>query len=337
MKYSTTLATIKTLIENGLPFLLKGSPGTAKTSCVEQACAEIGVQCIVTHPVVADPTDYKGLPCEVNGEAVFLPFGELRQMMNATEKTVFFFDDLGQSTPAVQASIMQLILKREINGKKISDFVTFASATNGTKDKAGVKKLLQPLLSRQATILEIDVDVDEWANWALRAGLPTVLVAFIKFSGCGMLSNFDPNFVDETGDDMVNQPCPRTVEHVGQLFNCGLKSFEVLSGAIGQAFTVEFLAFVEIWEKLGKLPQDIANGKGGDCPTEPSMLFALTNCLSRLAKDETKFTNICSWLTENMPLEFGAKFVKEIETTSPECCEFDGFVEVNLHFVANAF
>ena len=337
MKYSTTLSTIKTLIENALPFLLKGSPGSAKTSCVEQACREIGVRCIVSHPVVSDPTDYKGLPCEIDGEAVFLPFGELREMMNVTEKTVFFFDDLGQSTPSVQASIMQLILKREINGKKISPHVTFASATNGTKDKAGVKKLLQPLLSRQATILTIDTDVDEWASWALSAGMPTVLVAFIKFAGIDMLSDFDPNFVDETGDDMVNQPCPRTVQHVGQLFKCGLKSFEVLAGAIGKAFAIEFLAFVEVWEKLGKLPQEIATGKGGTCPTEPSMLFALTNCLSRIAKDESKFKNIANWLTKNIPLEFGAKFIKEIETNSPETTEFDGFIELNLKFVSNTF
>lgn len=337
MKINELKTTIETLIKNGLPFLVKGSPGIGKTSVIEQVCDEQGVDLLVCHPVVCDPTDFKGLGAEVNGQAEFLPFGDLRTMMNAEKPLVVFFDDLGQSLPSVQASIMQLVLKREINGKKISDQVVFCCATNGTKDKAGVKRLLQPLLSRQSTILTIETDVDQWVKWAIDNQMPVELIAFIKFQGLKMLDNFDPNFVDETGDDMVNQPCPRTVANVGKLYKAGLKSFEVIAGAVGQSFAVEFLAFCEVWQKLGNLPRDIYTGKGGECPTEPTAIFALVNALGRHSTDQVKFKNISDWMVKNLPAEFGAKFVTDIEHNSPEVVDFDGFVELNLKFLSGAF
>ena len=57
--------------------------------------------------------------------AYFLPYGELHEILHAQEETIFFLDDLGQATPAVQAACMQLILARRINGHIVSDKVTF--------------------------------------------------------------------------------------------------------------------------------------------------------------------------------------------------------------------
>ena len=134
MKPSELSKILEQLVLAQEPFLLVGSPGVGKTEIVQQVAASLGVRCIVTHPVVDDPVDYKGLPGIVPSEsgprAEFLPFGDLAQLMSASEPTLVLMDDLGQATPAVQAAIMQLVLARRINGHAISEHVTFAAATN---------------------------------------------------------------------------------------------------------------------------------------------------------------------------------------------------------------
>ena len=49
-------------IANNLPILVKGKPGIGKSDIIEQACIDAGADLIISHPVVSDPTDFKGLP-----------------------------------------------------------------------------------------------------------------------------------------------------------------------------------------------------------------------------------------------------------------------------------
>ena len=107
------------------PVLITGAPGTGKSDIVEQATREAGAELIISHPVTSDPTDFKGLGALVDGEAKFLPFDQLKDLITATRPTVFFLDDLGQAPPAVQAAAMQLILARRVNGHKVSGHGNF--------------------------------------------------------------------------------------------------------------------------------------------------------------------------------------------------------------------
>lgn len=89
-------------IKFGFPTMIKGAPGVGKSDIVLQACETAGADVLLTHPVVSDPTDYKGLPGILNGEAQFLPYGDLRKLINAKVLTVFFIDDLGDCTEAAR-------------------------------------------------------------------------------------------------------------------------------------------------------------------------------------------------------------------------------------------
>jgi len=54
---------LRTLLSHTIPakmaVLICSGPGIGKSSIVEQACAETDADCIVMHPVVSDPTDFK--------------------------------------------------------------------------------------------------------------------------------------------------------------------------------------------------------------------------------------------------------------------------------------
>jgi hypothetical protein len=84
-----------------LPVLIKGAPGVGKTDIVTQACRASGTELIISHPVVDEPVDYKGMPAIKDDHAEFLPFGALRRLIKADRPTVYFMDDLGQAPPSV--------------------------------------------------------------------------------------------------------------------------------------------------------------------------------------------------------------------------------------------
>ena len=87
---------------------------------------------------------------------------------------------------------MQLILARCINEHKLSPYVTFIAATNRREDKAAVSGLLEPVKSRFAAIVELEVSPDDWVIWALNNNMPTELIAFIRFRP-DLLDNFQPS------------------------------------------------------------------------------------------------------------------------------------------------
>jgi len=266
------------------PLLIKGAPGVGKTDLVYQACVRLGAKMKVSHPVVSDPIDFKGMPyVDSNGEAHFLPFGDLQELVNAKELTVFFLDDLGQAPPAVQAAAMQLILARRVNGHKVSPFVTFIAATNRKADKAGVSGVLEPVKSRFVTILELVPDLDDWVKWALAEGLPTEIIAFIRFRP-GLLHDFKPS------TDITNSPCPRTVHNVSKLMGLGIPShleYPAFAGSAGEGFAGEFLAFLKIFRSLPNPDLVLMHPEKAEVPKDPATMYALCGALSRKASDQT--------------------------------------------------
>jgi hypothetical protein len=273
--------------------LIKGSPGIGKTSIVESACKKAGAGLITTYPVVSDPTDYKGLPFAANDgkSAHFLPFSELDQLIKADRPTVYFLDDIGQATPAVQSALMGLLLSRRINGFQVSDHVTFIAATNRREDMAGVSGVLEPVKSRFASIVQLDVDADDWITWAIENNMPTELIAFIRFSP-DILSAFKPT------RDIVNTPSPRTVAHVGRLQNLGLSVAddyftEAVAGAAGEAFASQYKGFLDTRAELPTVEEVLLNPDGARLPESPSAKYAIAEMLASRMTEATADPLIC--------------------------------------------
>lgn len=265
-----------------LPVMISGAPGIGKTDIVHAAAAASNAQCIVMHPVVSDPTDFKGMPWITNGHAEFVAFGELQKLIDASEPTVCFMDDLGQASNAVQAAAMQLVLAREINGKRISDAVTFIAATNRRSDRAGVSGILEPLKSRFCTIVELAPDLKEWITWAIVAGIAPQVIAYLRLRP-HHLHDFKPT------SDLVNSPSPRTWAQLAKLVALDLpKSIKLQSyaGAVGEPMAVEFASFENVWQQMVSPDVVLSNPKNAPIPSEPSALYALSTALAmRVSKD----------------------------------------------------
>lgn len=313
---------IAAFIKSSTPLLLTGAPGVGKSSLVAQGAAEANCDLILSHPVVADPTDAKGLPWlgKDGDTATFLPFGDLAKAMKATKPTVWFLDDLGQASPAVQASYMQLLLAREVNGHKLPGCVTFVAATNRRSDRAGVSGILTPVLSRFGSVVELEVSVEDWTKWALGAGISAELIAFLRFRP-DLLHVFDGA---KRANDMENFPCPRTWEYTDKILKMALPEdleFAAMAGAVGEGAAIELRAFLTMLRS--KLPSPdaiIMDPDNALIPDRPDMLWAVCTALAKKASDTNcgRIFRYAQRLHGGGKSEFATLMVKDITRLKPE-------------------
>lgn len=324
MKTESLVKALTVALQNNLNVLVKGSPGIGKSDIIAACADSLKFDLMICHPVVEDPTDAKGLPAVVNGVADFLPYGNLRLMIEAKKPLIVFLDDLGQASPAVQASYMQLLLARQINGHKISKHVRFVAATNSRKDNAGVNGLLTPLLSRFALIAELEPDVDGWKRWAIKNGVPIELVAFINLRP-GML------VAEKATREIENFHCPRTITALGKWVALGVDDLGVWEGCVGKAFAVEFMAFYRTFRDLGNLPEQIIlNPDKARIPDNPSSLYAVCGAVAHKATPGN-FDAILIYgkrlADEAGKKEFETVLVKDSVMRNEKLCETHAFVK----------
>lgn len=273
-------------IQARLPMLVTGAPGVGKSDIVAQASREAGMRLVLSHPVVADPTDAKGLPWVVDGRATWLPIGEVAELIGATEPTVWFLDDLGQAPAAVQASYMQWLLARQVNGHRLPECVSIVAATNRRQDRAGVQGILEPVKSRFASIVELQADPQAWAEWAIDHAMPAELVAFIRWRP-ELLSAFSATA------DMTNSPSPRGWSMVGRMIGAGMAEavdaaawLAIVGGTVGEGAAAEFIAFCRMIDQLPSIDQVLLDPEGVVLPASAAgsgAIYALVGALVRQA------------------------------------------------------
>jgi hypothetical protein len=282
-----------------VPILIKGAPGISKTECVRQASRSANADLFVMHPVVKNPTDFQGMPWISNGEASFIPFGDLRKLIQANSLTVCFIDDLGQASPAVQAAAMQLLLARELDGQRISDQVVFIAATNRRTDRAGVLGLLEPVKGRFHSIVELVPNLNDWVSWAVGAQIAPEIIAFLRFRP-ELFFDFAPTA------DLTKSPSPRTWHQLSDLLALGLPSdveLPSVQGAIGEGAATEFVAFRRVWASMSSPDLVLTNPDAAAIPSEPSALYAIATALAYRVTRQS-MTNFCRYLTRMCSAQF---------------------------------
>lgn len=297
---------------NPKPILVTGAPGGGKSDIIAQATEAAGAALLLSHPSVEDPTTPGGLPWASAGdtEARFLPFGILAAAMRAERRTVWFLDDLGQAAPAVQAAYMQLLLARRVGEHVLPDCVSFIAATNRRTDRAGVSGILEPVKSRFASIVELEADISDWSRWALGAGVPAEMVAFLRFRP-DLLSAFNPSA------DITNSPCPRTWSNAAWILSLDLpkpERAEALAGSVGEGASTEFLAFLEMFRQLPSIDAILIDADSAIVPGEPSARYAVCTALAARA-GEAAFPRVARYaerLQDAGAGDFAALLIRDV-------------------------
>jgi len=303
---------LKIAVKNNVPVLITGQPGIGKSDIVAQLAKFCDYDIILSHPVIADPTDYKGLPAIINNTAVFLPIGDLNRLINADKPTICFFDDLGQAVPLTQSAIMQIILARQIGEHKVSDNVRFIMATNRAQDRASVHSILEPLKNR-CLIINVEFDIESWTDWALHNNITHEIIAFARFRP-NLLSDWKP------ANGMENTCTPRTISMCAQWYlNTKQAELDVFTGFIGEGAAVELISFLQVYNELPSRDEILLNPDTARLPEKIASLYAIIGALSSIAST-SNFDRIMIYANRfpKDKIEFNVLLVKECIKKCPQ-------------------
>ena len=163
--------------------------------------------------------------------------------------------------------------------------------------------------------------MEDWVALALQTGVPTELIAFIRFRP-NLLFDFEPT------NEMKNSPCPRTVANVGRLMQTGIPSdieYEVYSGAAGEGFAAELMGFLKIFRDLPNPDAVLMAPKKAKVPEDPATLYAICGALARRCGQNT-IDNLITY-ANRLPAEFSVLLVRDSVQLVPEVVNNRSYIE----------
>ncbi len=132
-------------ISAGLTPLLSGSPGTGKSSLMNQVAKDYQLKLLDLRLSQCTPEDLQGYPMRNGNKATFTPFDifplEGEEIPEGYEGWILFLDELTSATKPVQAAAYKLILDRMVGSYRLHPNVAIVGAGNKMTDRAVVNQM----------------------------------------------------------------------------------------------------------------------------------------------------------------------------------------------------
>jgi hypothetical protein len=304
-----------------LPTMMKGSPGTGKSSIVKALAKEYNLKLIDLRLAQCDPTDLLGFPYidpDTNRaryvpmatfplEGDDLPLDDNGQQM---EGWLLFLDEMNSADKAVQKGSYKLILDREVGDRKLHSRVRIIGAGNLDTDGAIVETQSTAMQSRICH-LTIRPDHKAWLAWARKAGFDYRITSFIEFKPT-MLYTFDP----EKAEAQETYACYRTWEFADKQLklipdiDSEKSALALFTGSLGEGVAREFMAYLRSMGKMPKFKAIIAAPTTAPLPKEPGVMYAMAGSLGANA-EKTNIDPVITY-TQRLPMEFQVITLREI-------------------------
>lgn len=279
MRAKLVAETLESLYPTKRTVCIEGPPGGGKTTIVEQVAKKLGVDCTVVHMPTMLVEDF-GMPFDKTGSEQFVYKMPPWWPSDPGSEGILFFDDRNQASADLQKVLANICQARNLHGHMLPEKWMVVSSGNRITDKAGANRILSHLRNRE-TVIELDTNVDDWTDWAVRNQVAAEVVGFIRWRPA-LLHNFD----DYISKNLTQCATPRSwVEGVSNVLGIVPKAaeYECFKGAVGEGPAAEFTAFVKIYRELPDPDDILANPKTATVPTEPATLYALSAALSSRA------------------------------------------------------
>jgi len=152
----------------GLPLLIEGDSGIAKTARIKGIAASLQTHLSTIYAAPHPPEDFGGaLIPDGKGDATHIaPLPQIRRMVK--EKVgILFFDEINGAMPATQGALMSLIHERHTGDLDIPHRVRILAAMNPEEIAACGFRLSPPLANRFIHITDPGPDAREWTTWLM--------------------------------------------------------------------------------------------------------------------------------------------------------------------------
>ena len=323
MKPSMLYEALLALIGERVPLHLWGPCGVGKSQIVYQVAEETQREFRDVRAGQLDPVDLRGLPYLVSKQTEWAP----PKFLPTDGKGILFLDELTSAPQMTQAACYQLVLDRKLGEYRLPDDWVVIAAGNPASERGVHFSMPRPLRNRFVH-LHLEADLPEWCRWAVRAGIRSEIIAFLRFKPL-LLHDADATL------DQNAWPTPRTWEMAsnvlkGMAGRTGIAAAEteaqLLEGTIGPAATAEFVGFLRLFRQLPSIDEILLNPTSAPLPDEPSAQIAIATALGRAISDQS----VAKGLTylDRMPTEMRVLAMRDAVardraiTSTPEFIRF---------------
>lgn len=288
MKPSQLYEALHALINERVPLHIWGACGVGKSQIVGQVAADRKCEFLDIRAVQLDPVDLRGLPRISADRAEWVP----PKFLPLNGEGILFLDELTSAPQMTQAGCYQLVLDRKLGEYRLPEGWVVMAAGNPASERGVHFSMPRPLRNRFVH-LELEPDFMDWCKWAVKAGIRSEIIAFLRFRPVLL---HDP---DATSN--VNAwPTPRSWEMASNVLNgfarrqqsglfVGTAEMEaqLLEGTVGQAATTELVAFLRLFRQLPSIDEILLNPDAAPLPDEPSARIAIATALGRALTDHS--------------------------------------------------
>ena len=268
-----------------------GPPGIGKSRIIEDTAKELGVGIIDIRLLLCDPTDLRGIPMlgkdeDGNPAAVWMPPAELPR----NSKGFILLDDFPTAPPLVQGSAYQLTIRPHRLGEyHLPEGWVIIGAGNRVTDRSLAHVMPAALANRFTTHIELEVNTDDWVEWAVTHSIRPEIIAFISKFRPEMLFRFSPE------KNELSFPTPRTWEFTSRIMNTLPKEimWEAIKDCIGEGATIELKTYMEIWTQLPDLDK-ILEGEN-TIPESIDLKYACCVGLVTKAKEQKHYDRLIDY------------------------------------------
>lgn len=149
----------------GLPVLLWGEPGVAKTDLIEEVCTSFALPCETLSPGERGEGAFGVIPVPVKGVITYPPPDWSTRMENGG---VVFVDELTTAPPALQPSLLGLLLAKRLGGHCFGPRVRVVGAANPPELAASGFDLPAPVANRVGHLDWSAPSVEEHTAYMMR-------------------------------------------------------------------------------------------------------------------------------------------------------------------------
>ena len=294
---------------------LLGSPGIGKTSTTATLAAQME-EAVQTNSELAEaifgkgksapkgakaicrvldlssmlPEDLNGLPFRTpQGTTHFASHDWLHEMCQPGAFGVLCLDDLPAAAPMMQVAARQISLERRVHDHYLSPGIFIVVTGNRREDKSAASTL--PAHFRNSVmLLDVDLDVDEWAKWAgAQTHLNQVIPAYLRFKREHL------SMLPKNSDKRGAFATPRSWTKLAAQFDVAEATgnlFDVASGLVGEGCATSFNAFVKIRQALVD-PEKVFDNPEKALPKAksldtPDKIIAMATALGEIAASRHK-------------------------------------------------
>lgn len=323
-KQASTSTQFMISLQTGIPVLLNGMPGEAKTAYV-QALSNSTSRILET--VIAstrDPSDIGGLPkdCPNTNSFKYIPPSWAANIINADasgQGGILFFDEISCAPPSCQAGLLRVIHEKVVGETPLPQNTWIAAAMNPPEVAANGWQLSAPMANRfihlnwtlstetwiegmLSGFKEPDVEVLP-ANW--RDFIPSqraIIASFIKAKPLNLRQ-----FPKNPDEQSAAWPSPRTWDMAATLsaayISLGYDEMAAFSSVVGAPAAREFLQYKKHMD-LPNPEELLANPKNFTCPAEADKTFAiLSSITATVISKNTQERQTAAWTIINKVIE----------------------------------